>query len=121
LKNPVAPFDPEEVEQPMNQFNGRSGVMVKNTPLYSKKKLTMTLVNIQAADYTTLQALYTKSFLKALPFLYWFAPTTNPQGTYLYNWMQDGFAMQYQRDGTHRQCNIEALADWSPDRSSVLL
>lgn len=121
IKFPRAPFDPEDVDQPTNTFQGRSGVVATNTPLYTKKALRATWTDLRSTDYTTLSLLYTKSFLKATPFWYAFLQDTAPQNTYLYNWTQGRFSIPYQGDGQHRSFEIEAFADYTPDRSTALL
>lgn len=119
-KNPVYPFDPEKVENIGQQFLGRSGVMVKNTPIYSKKILDMTLNNISAVDAVNLQTLYSKAIKKKLPFWFCFRPTTNPRGAYLYYCTEDNFEMPYIM-GQYRSARIAAKADFTPDRSTATL
>lgn len=119
-KNPVAPFDPEKKEDVGQQFAGRSGVIVKNTPIYTKRILDMTLNNINAVDAVNLQTLYDKSKKKKLPFWYFFRPTTNPRGGYLYEFDEDGWDMPY-TEGQYRSLHITAKANFTPDRSSATL
>lgn len=120
IMSPLAPFDPEAVEQPQQQFFGRTGMMAKNSPLYTKKVLDMSFKNIPDADYTTLLALYNKAYVKSLPFWYFHKPVTQPKNGYLYEFDMEGFQMPFTL-GNYRTAQIKAKANWSPDRSTATL
>jgi hypothetical protein len=120
IKNPLSPFDPEKVEDIGQQFRGRSGVLVNNTPIYTKKILDASFNRISAAEAVNYQTLYDKAKKKKLPFWFFFRPTTNPRGGYLYNFEEDGWEVPYE-EGQYRTCRIYAKADFTPDRSSAAL
>lgn len=117
---PNAPFDPLKELQPHIVFDNENGVVTKKTIKYTKRLLSAQFSNVQGTNYTNFQSLHDKCYKKGLPFWFFLLPTTNPRMGHLYEIVMENWDFPYQT-GLIRDLPLEAIADYTPDRTTATL
>lgn len=114
IKDPIQPFDPNQVLLGQEKFENNNGINIKNSVKFRKKILQGTWTNVSGTVKTNFEYLREHSFKNGTPFWFFMRPTTSPTDGDLYHFDMDEFKLDY-NVGIQRTVSVKAIAEYVID------